>query len=175
MHAIVVYESAWGNTAAIARAIAEGIGEGARACTTDEAAPEVIAEADLIVAGAPVYAFGLPTEQMRENVRNGQSSASPAPDLSHPSLRSWLDVLPPGRGRSAAFETRLWWSPRGATGTIEQRLSARGYTPVAKVKKFVVLPRPFSVAGDELTVSLKMRRGVIFEKHRAELDALYRE
>lgn len=138
MHAIVVYESAWGNTAAIARAIAEGIGDGARACATDEAAPEVIADADLIVAGAPVYAFGLPTEQMRENVRKGQASVSPGPDLSHPSLRSWLDVLPPGRGRSAAFETRLWWSPRGATGAIERRLGARGYVPVAKAKKFVV-------------------------------------
>ena len=43
------------------------------------------------------------------------------------------------------------------------------------VKKFIVLPRPFTVAADELTVSLKMRRGVIFAKYQAELDALYRE
>ena len=44
-----------------------------------------------------------------------------------------------------------------------------------QVKKFIVLPRPFTVADEELTVSLKMRRGVIFKKHQAELDALYRE
>jgi long-chain acyl-CoA synthetase len=44
-----------------------------------------------------------------------------------------------------------------------------------QVKKFAVLPRPFTVATDELTVSLKMRREVIFAKYRAELDALYRE
>jgi hypothetical protein len=31
------------------------------------------------------------------------------------------------------------------------------------------------VAGEELTVSLKLRRNVIFAKHRAELEALYRE
>jgi flavodoxin len=37
MKAIVVYESLWGNTAAIARAIAEGIGLEARALST---APE---------------------------------------------------------------------------------------------------------------------------------------
>jgi long-chain acyl-CoA synthetase len=43
------------------------------------------------------------------------------------------------------------------------------------VKKFVVLPRPFTVAAEELTVSLKMRREVIFAKHRAALEALYRE
>jgi long-chain acyl-CoA synthetase len=44
-----------------------------------------------------------------------------------------------------------------------------------QVKKFVVLPRPFTVAADELTVSLKLRRNVIFEHHRAELEGLYRE
>lgn len=138
MHAIVVYESYWGNTAKVAKAIAEGIGDGARACATDEAAADDVANADLIVAGSPVFAFGLPTEKIRENLRQSESTASPGPDLSHPSLRSWLDALPRGRGRSAAFETRLWWSPRGATGTIEQRLSARGYPPLAKAKKFVV-------------------------------------
>jgi len=44
-----------------------------------------------------------------------------------------------------------------------------------QVKKIVVLPEPFSVAKDELTVSLKLRRTVILEHHRAELDAMYRE
>ncbi|HJZ58038.1 MAG TPA: AMP-binding protein [Gemmataceae bacterium] len=43
-----------------------------------------------------------------------------------------------------------------------------------QVKGFVVLPRPFSVAADELTVSLKIRRNVILSKYKAELDALYR-
>ena len=44
-----------------------------------------------------------------------------------------------------------------------------------QVRKFIVLPRPFTVAADELTVSLKLRRSVVFEKYRKELDALYRE
>jgi long-chain acyl-CoA synthetase len=44
-----------------------------------------------------------------------------------------------------------------------------------RVKKFVVLPRPFSVAAEELTVSLKLRRNVIFAKHKSELESLYRE
>jgi long-chain acyl-CoA synthetase len=44
-----------------------------------------------------------------------------------------------------------------------------------QVKKFLVLPRPFTVAAGELTVSLKTRRGVIFTKYQAELEALYRE
>jgi len=64
MKAIVVYESHWGNTAAIARAIAEGIGPEARALSTAAAIGEVIAGADLIVAGAPQMGFSLPTEGM---------------------------------------------------------------------------------------------------------------
>jgi long-chain acyl-CoA synthetase len=42
-----------------------------------------------------------------------------------------------------------------------------------QVCKFLVLPQPFTVAAEELTVSLKLRREVIFSKHRAELEALY--
>jgi flavorubredoxin len=47
MEAIVVYESVWGNTAAIARAIAEGLGEGTGAYATDEVPAERLANARL--------------------------------------------------------------------------------------------------------------------------------
>jgi long-chain acyl-CoA synthetase len=41
------------------------------------------------------------------------------------------------------------------------------------VKKFVVLPQPFSVAKEELTVSLKLRRNVVFDHYGERLEALY--
>jgi long-chain acyl-CoA synthetase len=44
-----------------------------------------------------------------------------------------------------------------------------------QVRKFVLVGRPFSVAADELTVSLKLRRNVILAHHAAEVEALYRE
>jgi long-chain acyl-CoA synthetase len=44
-----------------------------------------------------------------------------------------------------------------------------------RVKAFVVLPNPFTVAADELTVSLKLRRNVVLQKHAAALEALYKE
>lgn len=142
MHAIVVYESHWGNTAAVARAIAEGIGPDARALTTSEATPEVVAEAELVVAGAPVMAFGLPSETMLENVAK-DPKAPESPDLSHPSMRSWLEHLPPDHGRmtirhAASFETKLWWSPGGATGAIDSRLRKAGFRTIARAAKFVV-------------------------------------
>jgi long-chain acyl-CoA synthetase len=42
-----------------------------------------------------------------------------------------------------------------------------------QVRKFIVLPRPFTVAADELTVSLKLRRNVVLSKYQAQLDKLY--
>lgn len=138
MKAVVVYESLWGNTAAIARAVAEGIGAGTKAFTTDAAPADELANADLIVAGAPVLGFRLPTDAMRESVAKSEGDAPTPPDLAHPSLRSWLDSLPAGNGRAAAFETRIWWSPRGATGDIEKRLEQAGHRISAKAGKFVV-------------------------------------
>jgi hypothetical protein len=138
MKAVVVYESLWGNTAAIARAIAEGIGPETEALTTEAASSETIAGADLVVAGAPVLGFSLASEGMRQSIARSEANAPAPPDLSNPSLRSWLDALPHGHGRFAAFETRIWWSPRGATGEIEGRLKRAGYRPIAKAQKFVV-------------------------------------
>ncbi len=138
MKAVVVYESLWGNTAAIARAIAEGIGPEARALSTAKATGEAIAGVDLLVAGAPVIAFALPSDQIRENIADNPGKAPSPPDLTHPSMRSWLDALPEGHGLSAAFETRLRFSPGGATPRIERGLERAGYRPIAKAHRFIV-------------------------------------
>ena len=137
MNAIVVYESHWGNTAAVARAIAEGIGAGTRALDTEEASGSALQGVDLIVAGAPVIAFGLAREGMRRQIAGDVKAPTP-PDVSHPLLRAWLDALPPGVGWGAAFETRIWWSPRGATGTIESKLKRAGYRKLATARRFIV-------------------------------------
>ena len=100
MKAIVVYESLWGNTASIARAIADGIGPQAEALTTDAASPETVAEAELIVAGAPVLGFSLPSDQIRNSIAQSEADAPAPPDLAHPSMRSWLESMPRGSGRA---------------------------------------------------------------------------
>jgi hypothetical protein len=140
MKAIVVYESYWGNTASVARAIAEGIGPGARALTTTEAKGEALAGIGLIVAGSPIIAFSLPTDKMRNDMAAKQDKKAPSPpDLSHPSMRSWLESLPKGSGRAAAFETGFKLSPGGAAGTILKMLKGLGYEPVAKKQRFLVM------------------------------------
>ena len=138
MKAVVVYESHWGNTEAIARAVAAGIGPEAEALTTDQASGAALMDADLVVAGAPLIAFGLPSDKMRGGVAAESAKAPTPPDLSHPLMSAWLDSLPRGHGRSASFETRMRWSPGGATGAIDRGLAGAGYRPVGKGRRFVV-------------------------------------
>lgn len=138
MRAIVVYQSLWGNTAAVARAIAEGIGPEARALSTAEATGPAVEGVDLIVAGSPVMAFGLPSERALASVRASAGGSASGPDLSQPSMSSWLKGLPAGRGGCAGFDTRLWWSPGGAVGRIVRGLERAGYRQVARGEKFIV-------------------------------------
>jgi long-chain acyl-CoA synthetase len=43
-----------------------------------------------------------------------------------------------------------------------------------QVRRFLIVPQPFSVAADELTVSLKLRRNVVLAKYARQLEELYR-
>ncbi len=138
MKALVVYESLWGNTAAVARAIAEGIGEGARALPTSEATPELLAEADLVVAGAPILGFNLPTEAMRKSIAADPKYRANPPDMSHPSMREWLERLPRRSVAFATFETRIWWSPGSSAKKIAEVFDAAGYRRVAEPERFMV-------------------------------------
>lgn len=135
MKAVVIYESLWGNTQAVAKAIAEGIGPDALALSTAEATSEVVGGAELIVAGAPLQAFSLPTEKVRARI---DSAGDPKPELLAPTLRSWLEQLPLGHGRSAAFDTKLRWLPGSAANVIDRELTRVGYVPVLKAEHFLV-------------------------------------
>ena len=138
MRAVVVYESLWGNTAAVARAIAEGLGPDAAVLSTGEATTEALEGADLIVAGAPVFAFHLSSERSREGIRSAPGRGAPPADFSHPSLRSWLDALPAGTAACAAFDTQV----RGPFGkgapTIAELFQAKGYRLVGRPEGFIV-------------------------------------
>jgi flavodoxin len=141
MKAIVVYESYWGNTAAVARAVAEGLGEGARALATDEAAGEALAGVELIVAGSPIIAFHLPSDKTRRDMAARPDKKAPAPpDLAHPPLRSWIAGLSEAQAgaRCAAFETGFKLSPGGAAGKIRKLLQGRGYQAIAEKERFLV-------------------------------------
>lgn len=148
MKAVVVYESLWGNTAAVARAIAEGLGEGTPALSTAQATPQALAGVDLVVAGAPVIAFNLTNESTRPKPGSLPPGA-PTPDVSHPMMRSWLEGMPAGAGRYAAFETKV----RGPFGhtvkTIGQMMEAVGYSRLAPPFSAIVTGRYGSLKDGE--------------------------
>jgi hypothetical protein len=138
MKAVVVYESLWGNTAAVAAAIAEGIGSEAQALSTAAAVGPALADVDLIVAGSPVLAFKLPTEKVREGLRSTPPGAPAPADLSHPAMSTWLEALPAGHGTSAAFDTQIRGPFGSAAPAIAKALERAGYRSIAKPTGFLV-------------------------------------
>jgi hypothetical protein len=141
MNALVVYESLWGNTAAIAHAIGEGIGEGAVVRHTGEIEPAEAAAAGLLVVGAPVHAFSLPTDSTKKSVADRWVAPGDLePDLSQPPLKTWLDDLPAASALAAAFDTRVR-GPLGHGGAskIEKALTERGYTIAEHSQGFYII------------------------------------
>src|SRR6478609_4503078 len=91
----VVYESMFGNTAAVAAAIARALEDsGAEVvCTDVGAADEALArETDLLVMGAPTHAFSL----SRANSRAGAVRQGADPGLEPTGLREWISTLQVG-------------------------------------------------------------------------------
>ena len=117
MKAVVVYESLWGNTAAIAEGIAAGIGEGTRALSTAEATPDAIAGADLIVAGAPVSASACPPSRCARASAPGREGAQAAGPREP--LDAQLDVVALRFGRAARSRR-----PSGGPGGRARRYCA---------------------------------------------------
>jgi flavodoxin len=134
MNALVVYESIYGNTRAIAEAIADGLG-GAEALPVHQAANRA-ADAELLVAGGPTHVHGMSTTRSRQMAveavhEDGDAHHLESGAAEEPGLRAWIRDLPEHKGgRAAAFDTRADKSPwltGAASRGIAKRLHRRGY------------------------------------------------
>lgn len=141
MRAVVVHESLFGNTAAVAEAIASGL-RGLYEVTVlraRDASPEMLSAADLVVVGAPTHGHGLPTMSSRSNAAQRQQLA---PEVAAPGVRELLEVLSVSGGHlAAAFDTRLGWPlflSGAASKGIAKRLRTAGFTLVAPPESFIV-------------------------------------
>jgi len=137
MDAIVVYESVFGNTRAIAEAIAEGLGS-VPVLPVHEAAKQR-GTVDLLVVGGPTHMHGLSTTRSRrqgaEGVHEDGAGHVEPGATEEPGLRTWLRDLSPGAAHCvAAFDTRLdrspWLTGVAARG-IARRLRRHGLDVVA--------------------------------------------
>lgn len=131
MKATVICESSFGNTRAIAEAIAEALD----AEVLSAGDPIELDEVDLLVVGAPTHVHGIPGERSRKAAVDQGGSDGPG-------VRDWLDDLPHGQGHVAAFDTRFD-KPAFLTGSaakgIAKRLRRHGFELVAEPESFFVL------------------------------------
>ncbi|WP_083259681.1 flavodoxin family protein, partial [Cellulosimicrobium cellulans] len=110
MDAVVVYESMFGNSERVARAVAEGLGErvAVRVVDVDDdaAAPAALGDVDLVVAGGPTHAFGMTRPATRADAVQRATG-----EVSHRTrgLREWVESVPrqPREGLAATFDTRV--------------------------------------------------------------------
>jgi hypothetical protein len=144
---VIVYESLYGNTHAVATAIADGMrgGGGVTVVQVAEATPDLVAEADLLVVGGPTHAHGMTSSYSRAEAIEAAADDEDLhlDDAAYgPGLRQWFDELASGHHRRcAAFDTR-YDGPVVLTGRasrgIERRLHRHGYETALAAESFLV-------------------------------------
>ena len=147
MRALVVYESMYGRTREIASSIAQGLRSAYEvdAVHVDDATPDLVDNADLIVVGGPTHVHGMTSERSRHAaVDAAMHDLELTLDEHAPGegLRQWLDTLEGDAiAEAAAFDTRIDASPmltgRASKG-IAKRLRRAGYKLVAEPESFLV-------------------------------------
>jgi hypothetical protein len=154
MNGLVVYESMYGNTAAVASAIAQGIaacGIEATCRPAGDVTHDDASRADLLVVGGPTHAHGMSRQSTRETAASDKSNDFAKPTLT-PGLREWIEALPNGEARRAAsFDTRID-KPVLLTGSaakgIARRLEQKGFLVLIKPESFFVTTRNELLAGE---------------------------
>ncbi|WP_040800973.1 flavodoxin family protein [Nocardia higoensis] len=153
MRVRIVYESMFGNTAQVAEAIAEGIGESAEIQLLDVVAATELPDApvDLLIVGGPTHAFGL----SRPRTRLDAAGQTDRPVETEIGIREWLDDAPaaPEGARAAAFGTKVGkppWLPGSAARGAGKRLKALGYELADDPKDFFVVGTPGPPAEGEI-------------------------
>jgi len=139
VHALVIYESLWGNTEQVARAIAAQLATVMTVEVVDsEAAPTQFDGIDLLVVGGPTHAFSM----TRSSTRASAVSQHAAPKAPTRGIREWLAELqrPPRGTRAITFDTRVDRPrlPGSAARAAKQELQSLGFDIVGKQKSFRV-------------------------------------
>src|SRR5579872_2698345 len=144
MRALVVYESMYGNTHAVAVSIAAGLStrHDVTLVPVTRATPELVAAADLLVVGGPTHLHRMSTAASRrwaaDAARKQGSPLTMDPDADGPGVRGGQNTL------AVAFDTRLGGVPlftgRASRG-ISRLLAGHGCRMLAAPESFLVSKR----------------------------------
>lgn len=141
MKALVVFESMYGNTAAVAAAVAEGLSALIPVDLVEVGVAPVALSDDvgLLVVGAPTHAFGLSRPRTRADAARHSDGPLVSPGEG---MREWLERLedPPHPIVVAAFDTRVDRPrvPGSAARAAAKRLRRRGLSRIGEPESFYV-------------------------------------
>lgn len=134
MRVLIVVESLFGNTHAIAQAVADRLQEdGAEVRLVDAtSATPNLDGADLVLAGAPTHNLGLPTEKSRASAvdRGAQPVSS--------GLREWIGALEASSTPVVTFATRVQGRFSGSASKAAVKLLRRRGIDARQGTDFVV-------------------------------------
>ncbi|MCO4237081.1 flavodoxin family protein [Pseudarthrobacter raffinosi] len=148
MKAAIVYESLYGNTRAIADAIAQGL-EGVaepHVMSVEEAGQTQPTATDLLVVGGPTHIHGMSRKPMwelavKDALEHPEKGLVPDAASGGPGLRAWFDFLDKATGKAAAFDTRLKGNKLvtgHASKGIAKRLKQHGLELIVEPASFLV-------------------------------------
>jgi len=158
MRTLIVYESIYGNTHAIADGIAAGLRSqgGVRVLPVGDATDDQVAWADLVIVGGPTHAHGMTRSNSRKGVYEAatkpRSQLVLDPSGEGPGIREWLESVHDLPGKSAAaFDTRIdgpaLLTGRASSG-IAKGLRRHGFDLIAEPESFLVTVHNQLVPGE---------------------------
>lgn len=105
MRSLVVYESMWGNTEQVARAVAGGLEAGGPVLVLEVSSvkPHDLEGIGLLVVGGPTHAFSMSRKTTRDDAVNRGAPWTHA----EVGIREWLEGLPESDTPVATFDTRI--------------------------------------------------------------------
>ena len=161
MRALVVFESMFGNTETIARAIGEGIESSMHADVVEVgAAPDTVpADVTLLVVGGPTHAFSMSWPTTRRDAAQ-RVTAVVSRDRG---IREWLGGLPGAAPatEAATFDTRVTTRVTGsAARAASRRLDRLGYPLVAAPASFRVSDVTGPLIGGEIDRAREWGKGL---------------
>jgi hypothetical protein len=139
MGVVVVQESMFGNTAEVARAVADGLAEGgvdARVVPVGEAPTAFGADVTAVLVGGPTHAFSMSRESTRADA--AKQGATGRPEMG---IREWIGALEPRpRLPIVTFDTRVKVRllPGSAAHAAVSALKAAGFGAAEQGETFWV-------------------------------------
>lgn len=148
MKAVIVYESMFGNTRAVAESIARGLGPSLETTVVraSEVDSSVLNDVAVVVLGGPTHGWGMSRPSTRRGApdyatKGGRFLQLEVGAATGRGVREWLAALERCEMKAAAFDTRIK-GPAALTGraskAINKALARRGMTVVVPPESFIV-------------------------------------